>query len=64
MKKRDMLLDWAKDQNWFYLPDVPYQSFGMSRQTASTALIDFCRQGKMDFRVVGIKQYKAKGSDT
>lgn len=60
MKKRDLLFQWAKKQNWFYLSQVPWQTFGMTRQDASTALIDFCKQGRADFRVVGLKQYKVK----
>lgn len=59
MKKRDELFAWAVSQSdWFYLADVPFQTFGMTRQCASTALIDFCRQGRMVFRIVGLKQYK------
>ena len=60
MKKRDMLFDWAKHRDWFYLNEVPFDTFGMSRQDASTALASFCRQRRMDFRVVGLKQYKVK----
>ena len=60
MKKRQKLMDWAKNKNWFYLSDVPWQTFGMTRQDASTALISFCRQGRADFRIVGLKQYRVK----
>lgn len=64
MKKRDKLIKWAQKQGWFYLADVPWQTFGMTRQDASTALISFCRQGRADFRVVGLKQYRVKHEHT
>jgi hypothetical protein len=60
VKKRDQLLKWAHGRDWFYLSEVPFLNFGMSRATASTTLIDFCKQGKMDFRVQGLKQYRMK----
>jgi hypothetical protein len=60
MKKRDRLLKWAVGKDWFYLNEVPFDNFGMSRATASTALADFCKQGKMDFRIQGIKQYRVR----
>ena len=60
MKKRDKLIKWAQKQGWFYLNQVPWDSFGMSKQEASTALISFCKQGRADFRIVGLKQYKVK----
>ena len=60
MKKRDKLMNWAKEQTWFYLSQVPWTNFGMTRQDASTALSDFCKQGRADFRIVGLKQYKVK----
>lgn len=60
MKKRDKLFNWAAKQGWFYLADVPYTNFNMTRQDASTALISFCRQGRADFRIVGLKQYRVK----
>ena len=58
MKKRDMLLDWAKDRGWFCLKDIPYAEFGMTRQTTSTALIDLCYQKKMLAKVNGQRWYK------
>ena len=58
--KRQRLLNWAKGRDWFYLANVPYDNLGMSRQTCSSALIDFCEQGRMDFRIQGIKQYKLR----
>lgn len=61
MTKRDMLFEWAKEKDWFYLSEVPYASFGMSQAAASTSLIDFCKQNRMDFRVVGKKQYRVRG---
>ena len=61
MKKRDMLFEWAKNRDWFYLYEVPHDSFGMSQAAASTSLIDFCKQNRMDFRMVGKKQYKVRG---
>ena len=60
MKKRDLLYKWAQGKDWFYLCEVPYESFGMSRAAASTALIDLCKQGRADFRIVGLKQYRVK----
>jgi hypothetical protein len=58
--KRSRLFNWAINRGWFYLNQVPYDVLGMSRQEASTALIDFCKQNRMDFRVVGLKQYKVR----
>jgi hypothetical protein len=60
VKKRDLLYKWAQEKGWFYLCEVPYESFGMSRATASTALIDLCKRGKADFRIQGLKQYRVK----
>ena len=58
MTKRQLLLAWANGRDWFYLYEVPLDIIGMSKQTCSTALSDFCRRKLMDFRVRGIKQYK------
>ena len=58
MKKRDMLLDWAKDRGWFCLRDIPHAELGMTRQTTSTALIDLCYQKKMLSKVKGQRWYK------
>jgi hypothetical protein len=61
MKKTDMLLDWLKQKNdWVYLLDVPHQTFGMSKAQASSALISFCNKNLCDFRIRGLKQYRAK----
>lgn len=60
MSKRDRLLEWAKSKDWFYLNEVPGEMFAMSRASVSSALIDLCRRGKMDFRIVGLKQYRAR----
>lgn len=61
MKKRDMLIAWAKEKNdWFYLNEVPRELFGLSLASTSTALIELCKKGKMDFRVVGLKQYRLR----
>jgi hypothetical protein len=60
MTKRQKLFDWALNKGWFYLSQIPFDNFGMTRQDASTALRDFCKQGRCDFRVVGLKQYKVK----
>ena len=60
MTKREKLFKWAAKKDWFYLSDVPYKDFGMTRQSASTALISFCKQGRADFRVVVLKQYRIK----
>jgi hypothetical protein len=37
--KRSRLFDWAVNRGWFYLNQVPFDNFNMSRQEASTALI-------------------------
>lgn len=60
MIKRHMLLAWAKKQGWFYLRDVPFKEMGMSKPTCGTALTDFCKRGIMDYRIVGLKQYRIK----
>ena len=58
--KRQQVLDWAEDRDWFYLNEVPKEKFNMSLATASTALIEMCERGIMEFRVVGLKQYRIK----
>jgi len=61
MKKRDKLFKWLNAKSdWVYLREVPHKNFGMSLATASTALNDFCNQGRCEFRVVGLKQYRCK----
>lgn len=60
MTNRDKLHAWLLAQgDWLYLMDVPYKRFGMTKETCSSALRDFCNQGRADFRIVGLKQYKA-----
>lgn len=60
MTKRDKLHEWLlRIGDWVYLAEVPYQRFDMSKETCSSALADFCTQGRADYRVVGIKQYRA-----
>jgi hypothetical protein len=61
--KRSRLFDWAVNRSWFYLSQVPFDTFGMSRQDASNALASFCHQGRMDFRIVGLKQYRVKNEN-
>jgi len=63
MTKRQKLFNWAVNRGWFYLNQVPWDNFGMSKQEASTALISFCKQGRCDFRVVGLKQYRVKSEE-
>jgi predicted transcriptional regulator len=61
MKKTDMLFNWLKQKNdWVYLMDVPHETFGMSKAQLSSALISFCNQGRCDFRVIRMKQYRVK----
>jgi len=64
MTKRDQLHSWLlRVGDWVYLAEVPYQRFDMSKETCSSALTDFCTQGRAEFRVVGIKQYRGVPSD-
>lgn len=64
MTKREKLHKWLMLMgDWVYLSEVPYVHWGMSRETCSTALIDLCRQERVEFRVVGIKQYRGVPSD-
>jgi len=60
MTKRQLLINWAKNEDWFYLSNVPYKALGMSRQTCSSALIYYCEKDVMEFRIVGLKQYRIK----
>ena len=60
MTKRDHLHEWLMlIGDWVYLSEVPYIRLGMSKETCSSALADFCKQGRADFRVLGLKQYRA-----
>lgn len=64
MTKRDKLHEWLMlIGDWVYLSEVPYIRLGMSKETCSSALADFCKQGRADFRVVGIKQYRGVPAD-
>jgi hypothetical protein len=59
MTKREALHQWLlRQDDWVYLAEVPYYRLGMSQATCSSALIDMCEQGRVDFRVVGLKQYR------
>lgn len=60
--KRNLLLGWAKGRDWFYLSEVPLELIGMSRPSASSALIHLCEKGIMDFRIQGLKQYRVRDS--
>jgi len=61
MTKTEQLLRWLKNkQDWIYLSDVPFSNFNMSRQSASETLTRLCNQGRADFRIQGLKQYRAK----
>jgi len=61
MTNRDKLYKWLEEQkDWVYLREVPHKNFGMSLATASTALTAFCAQGRCEFRIVGLKQYRCK----
>lgn len=60
MTKRDQLHKWLlRIDDWVYLAEVPYQRFDMSKEACSSALAYFCKQGRADYRIVGIKQYRA-----
>lgn len=64
MKKREQLHNWLMSiSDWAYLVEVPHELFGMSKPTCSSALQDFCNQGRAEFRVIGLKQYRAIPSD-
>lgn len=64
MTKRDKLHEWLMLMgDWLYLIEIPHERFGMSKATCSSALQDMCNQGRADFRVVGLKQYRAVPSD-
>jgi hypothetical protein len=61
MKKTQMLYDWLKQQKeWLYLFEIPHENFGMSKAQASTTLINLCKQGKCDFRISRMKQYRVR----
>jgi hypothetical protein len=65
MTKREQLHHWMLTHgDWLYLADVPNDQFGMSRATCSSALIVMCEQGRAEFRVVGLKQYKGIAAPT
>ena len=60
MTKRDQLHEWLFMMgDWLYLVEIPHERFGMSKATCSSALTDFCTQGRADYRVIGLKQYRA-----
>lgn len=59
MTKREKLHEWLMQiGEWVYLNEVPYSDLSMSMPTCSTALLDFCKQGRAEFRVVGRHQYR------
>lgn len=58
MRKRYKLIEWAKGRDWFYLREVPKEDFEMSLQSVNSALRDLCDKNQMQFRIVGLKQYK------
>lgn len=60
MTKIDKLHRWLlKKGEWLYLSQVPHEKFEMSKQTCHTALTSLCNYGCAQFRIVGLKQYKA-----
>ena len=60
MTKREALHHWLEKQgDWVYLNEVPFAQLGMSRAACSSSLIALCQHGCADFRIVGIKQYRA-----
>jgi hypothetical protein len=60
MTKRDQLHEWLMlIGDWVYLSEIDHERFGMSKAGCSSALIDLCTQGRADYRVIGLKQYRA-----
>ena len=63
MTKRDKLHAWLLAKgDWTYLSEVPYAQFNLTYESCSGALRDLCKYGRADFRVVGLKQYRATPS--
>lgn len=61
MTKRERLHKWLLRQpEWVYLRDIPHELFDMTKPSLNSALTDLCRFELADFRIVGMKQYKAK----
>lgn len=61
MTKTAKLHKWLLAQGgWVYLCEVPLERFGMSKPAASETLNRLCNAGCADFRIQGLKQYRAK----
>lgn len=64
MTKRDKLHEWLMLMgDWLYLSEVPHDRFDMSYESCSGALRDLCAQGRADYRIVGLKQYRGVPAD-
>ena len=64
MTKRDKLHEWLLSLgDWLYLVEIPHDRFGMSKASCSSTLRELCDQGRADFRVIGLKQYRANPVD-
>ena len=62
--KRTQLHAWLMLMgDWMYLSEIPHEQFGMTKETCSSALIDFCKQGRAESKMLGLKQYRAIPSD-
>ena len=60
MTKTQQLHQWLLERSgWVYLCEIPFESFGLSKPAANETLNRLCRQGCVDFRIQGIKQYRA-----
>jgi len=61
MTKRERLHKWLLAQgDWLYLNEIPHERFDMSKPSLNSALRDLCNHDLADFRIVGLKQYRAK----
>ena len=64
MTKRDKLHEWLYMMgDWLYLSEIDHERFGMSKASCSSTLRELCDQGRCDFRVIGLKQYRANPVD-
>ena len=64
MTKRDKLHAWLLEQpDWLYLNQIPHEEFGMTKPSLHSALRDLCESGRADYRIAGVRQYRAKQAD-
>jgi len=61
MNKTQMLHKWLQEKaDWVYLNEIPSQNFNLTRQSTHETLTRLCNSGRADFRILGLKQYRAK----